>query len=66
MEALFAYFASFSVSGRFGDFISLEDGVHGAAADPQAPGRQFLIPAAFLQNIQQQIKLLVSYSGGQA
>jgi len=57
---------AFSVSRRFGDPMSLEDGVHGAAADSQALGRQFLVPAAFFQNIQQQIKLLVSHSGGQA
>ena len=41
------YLAPFSVSRGFGDLVSLEDGVYGAATDSQALGRQFLIPAAF-------------------
>jgi len=49
---LLSYLAPFSVSRGFGDLMSLEDGVYGAAADSQALGRQFLIPAAFFQNIQ--------------
>jgi hypothetical protein len=49
---LLSYLAAFSVSRGFGDLMSLEDGVYGAAADSQALGRQFLIPAAFVQNVQ--------------
>src|SRR4030042_4976052 len=46
--------------------MSLEDGVHGAAADSQALGGQFLIPAAFFQNIQQQAEFLIGNGGREA